>query len=526
MSNATPKVENKRGINPIWFFPVAAVSIGLWLLYTSIMARGSYITINFRNADGITPGKTTVIYKGTIVGRVKDTELNKDLSSVAVHIEMSPQMKNYLSKDTKFWLVSPTVNLSGISGLSTIISGKFINMFPVKGKAVKVFNAFEEPPRGLRKDGLYVKLHSKKLDSVSIGSPIYFNKVQVGEVTNFDLDMDGNGVEVTIFIEENYRNLLLTTSRFYNVSGFELDASLAGVKVQSDSLISIIKGGIAFVNHESEENKNNQKVTTNFEKKYTLYPSYAHTVPGKKIKVIFPLGSAVAKEKTPIKFRNINIGVVTGSEVDRNKAQLLVEATIKKEFENIIVKGAKFWEVKPKISLKGIDNLDAITGNYIAVDISRYNFKKSKPAGTFTALAQAPLKEVHNKYGTHLNLFSSRRNSLAKGQGVYYRGVQVGVITDVRLNTRAKNVITEIFINSPYHKLVKEETKFWNTSGVDVEFGLFSGAKISTQSIESILSGGVEFATPEKFSMRKKQYFQVHKKAQKEWLEWTPIINL
>lgn len=526
MSDGKPKIENKKGINPIWFFPVAAVSIGLWLLYTNIMARGSYITINFRNADGITPGKTTVIYKGTIVGRVKDTELNKDLKSVAVHIEMAKQMRQYLSKETKFWLVSPTVNLSGISGLGTIISGKYINMHPVKGKQIKIFNAFQEPPRTLRKDGIYVKLHSDKLDSVSIGSPIYFNKVQVGEVTNFDLNMDGSGVEITVFVEENYRNLVQTTSRFYNVSGFEVDAGLSGVKVNSDSLISIIKGGIAFVNHPPENGHKEEKLKENFEMKFRLYPSYAQTVPGKKIKINFPLGSAVAKEKTPIKFRNIEIGVVTGSTIDRNKAQLQVEAIIKKEFQNIIVRGAKFWEVKPKISLKGIDNLDALTGNYIAVDISRRHFKRAKDAGVFTALSQAPLKDAHNKFGTHLNLYSSRRNSLAKGQGVYYRGVQVGIITDVRLNTRAKNVITEIFINSPYNKLVKEETRFWNTSGVDVEFGLFSGAKISTQSLESILSGGVEFATPEKFSQRKKQYFKVHKKAKDEWLEWTPIINI
>ncbi|WP_412462533.1 intermembrane transport protein PqiB [Halobacteriovorax sp. RT-2-6] len=523
MSNAKPQVVNKKGINPIWFFPVAAVSIGIWLLYTNLMARGSYITINFRNADGIIPGKTTIIYKGTIVGRVKDTELNENLTSVAVHVEMNPRMREYLSKDTKFWLVSPTVNLSGISGLSTIISGKFINMHPAKGKFIRKFDALNETPRSLRKDGIYIKLNADKLGPISIGSPIYYNKIQVGEVTGYDLDMERDGVDITVFIEDRYQNLIHSTSRFYNVSGISVDASLAGVKVRTESLASLVRGGISFVNFESDDET---ILKENFEKSYKLYSSYEETIPGKEISIEFPLGSAVSKVKTPIKFRSIIIGYVTGSKVDRNKSTLTVQANIKKEFEKVVVKGAQFWEVKPKISLSGIESLDALTGNYIAVDISRSRYRKSKETDRFKALRQAPLKEVHNKYGQRLSLYSDRRNSLAKGQGVYYRGIQVGVITDVRLNTRAKNVIADIFVNSPYHRLLKEETKFWNVSGVDVEFGLFSGAKISTQSLETLLSGGVEFATPEKFSQRKKDYFRIHKKADKDWLEWKPIIEL
>lgn len=521
--NGKPQIVEKKGINPIWFFPVAAVSIGAWLLYSTIMARGSYITINFRNADGIIPGKTTVIYKGTIVGRVKDTALNKDLSSVAVHVEMSTQMKAYLSKETKFWLVSPTVNLSGISGLSTIISGKFINMYPVKGKMRRSFTAIEEIPRTLRQDGVYIKLNAKKLGSISAGSPVYYNKIQVGEVTSFDLDMSGDEVVITIFIEKNYQKLLHSNSRFYNVSGITFDASLSGLKVQSESLTSLIKGGIAFSNFETQDAKN---ITQNYEKSFKLYDSYAQTIPGKKIKITFPLGSAVSKKNTPIKFQNIEVGMVTDSKIERAKGLLIIDATIKKKYEDLVVKGANFWEVKPKLSLKGIKSVDALLGNYIALDISRRNYKNAKATDSFTALAQAPLDEVNNKYGQRMYLYSDRRNSLAKGQGVYYRGIQVGVITDVRLNSRSKNVISEIFINSPYDRLVKEETKFWNASGVDVEVGLFSGAKISTQSIETMLSGGVEFATPERFSKRKKEYFRIHKKADSNWLEWTPIIEL
>ena len=151
--------------------------------------------------------------------------------------------------------------------------------------------------------------------------------------------------------------------------------------------------------------------------------------------------------------------MVTGSKIDRNKGQVIIEATIKTQYQNLVVKGATFWEVKPSISLSGIESLDAITGNYIAVDISRRNFKKARPTDSFTARSVAPLKEVHNRYGQRLHLYSERRNSLAKGQGVYYRGVKVGVITDVRLNTRSKNVISEIFVNSPYNRLIKEETK-------------------------------------------------------------------
>ncbi len=521
--NTGPQVVEKRGMNPIWFFPVAAVSIGLWLIYQTIMARGSYITINFKNADGIIPGKTTVIYKGTIVGRVKDTELTQDLSTVAVRVEMSTQMKEFLSRETKFWLVSPTINLSGIKGLSTIISGKFINMYPVKGKLHKVFDAIETAPRSQREDGLYIKLKAPKLGSISIGSPIYFNKVQVGEITNYDLDMNGSGVEMTAFIEERYQSLLYTTSRFYNVSGIKVDASLAGLKVETESLTTIIKGGIAFTNYES--NDENQLTKEN-DKSFVLYPSQAHTIPGKDIYITFPLGSAVSSQRTPIKFKNIEIGVVKDSKIIREKNEVIVHATIKTEYESFVVKGAQFWEVKPKISLSGIESLDALTGNYIAVDISRRNFKKARPTDTFRALNQAPLKEVHNRYGTRLSLYSDRRNSLAKGQGVYYRGIQVGIITDVRLNTRAKNVIAEIFVNSPYNKLIKEETKFWNASGLDIEFGLFSGAKINAQSLETLLSGGVEFATPDNFSQRKKEYFKLHKKADDNWLEWKPIIEL
>ncbi|MEA3348582.1 MAG: MlaD family protein, partial [Pseudomonadota bacterium] len=204
---------------------------------------------------------------------------------------------------------------------------------------------------------------------------------------------------------------------------------------------------------------------------------------------------------------------------------VLCQTLINNRAAKLFTTGSKIWLVSPEVSLAGINNLDTmISGSYIALRPGN-----GDPIVEITALTKPPALEPKS-VGLNIVLEADRLGSLTKNSPLYYRQIKIGRITGAKLSPTAQKVLIHVNIAPPYDRLVYSNTKFWNSSGINVKAGLFSGVKITTESLETIMIGGVSLTTPEGETMGAKatdgHHFILHDEARKAWLEWQPAIPL
>jgi len=247
---AEPVIRQRGGFPLVWLIPLVAVAVAGWLLYQSIAETGPLATVSFKNASGVEAGKTRVRIKDVVVGMVETVSLSPDLSRVLVGIRMNPSSGRLLTSKANWWMVKPRITAREISGLSTLLSGTHIEMDPGNpktGKPQKKFTGREDPPLiGSDEPGSEFHLHAETLGSVGVGSPIYFRRIAVGYVTKTKLQDDGDAVDIDIFIQAPYDKQVRTNSHFWNASGVDIQVGADGFRLRSQSLTSILSGGIAF----------------------------------------------------------------------------------------------------------------------------------------------------------------------------------------------------------------------------------------------------------------------------------------
>jgi len=232
----------------VWVIPLVAALIGAWLAWKAISERGPVITLVFKSAEGLEPGKTAIKYRDVEVGKVADVALSEDRTSVVVTAEMRDGTEDWLVKDTRFWVVRPRVVAGNISGLGTLLSGSYIGMDVGSSSERKhKFRGLDVPPI-LTSDlqGRRFALKGEDLGSLDVGSPIYFRHIAVGKVLGFEMDPAGTGVTLQVFVEAPYDRFVTADTRFWHASGLDLTLDANGVKLDTESLMSIMLGGIAF----------------------------------------------------------------------------------------------------------------------------------------------------------------------------------------------------------------------------------------------------------------------------------------
>jgi len=240
--------KSRWSVQWIWLVPLIAALIGGWLMITSILNEGPVISIVFKSAEGLEAGKTKLKYKDVEIGQVTEVTLSADLKQVIATAELTKDFKAHLVRDTAFWLVTPRISGGNVSGLSTVLSGAFIGVAVGKSdQAQRSFNAMDVPPViQVDTPGREFVLRSNDLGSLSPGSPIFFRRVQVGQVVAFDLDKDGLGLTMRIFINAPYDAFVTENTRFWNAGGIDIKLSASGIEMETQSLASILLGGIAF----------------------------------------------------------------------------------------------------------------------------------------------------------------------------------------------------------------------------------------------------------------------------------------
>jgi paraquat-inducible protein B len=244
--DATPAPHGRRHASAVWLVPVFAAAIGIFLAVHALIERGPDIKITFATADGLEVGKTTIRYRSTTLGAVRKIELTRDRRGVVVTARMERTAAPLLVEGTRFWVVRPKVDLAGVSGLGTLLSGSYISLDPATSSSRRdTFVGLDEPPT-ITSDvpGKRFVLKGDDLGSLDVGSPVFLRRKRVGQVTSARLDPVG--VTVEIFIDAPYARYVATTSHFWHESGVDVALDARGLRVETQSLLSILVGGVAF----------------------------------------------------------------------------------------------------------------------------------------------------------------------------------------------------------------------------------------------------------------------------------------
>jgi paraquat-inducible protein B len=263
-----PKRERPRNWLPslVWLIPIVAAVVGLTLVVKIVLERGPLITISFVSAEGLEAGKTKVKYKDVDIGQVQSITLSKDRSHVVTTVQLTKEAESFTADDTRFWVVRPRVAASGISGLNTLFSGAYIGADAGKSEETKKsFAGLEQPPIITRDtSGKQFVLHANDLGSLDIGSPVFYRRIKVGQVAAYDLDQDGKGVTLRIFVNAPYDKFVSINTRFWHASGFDMQINASGFKLHTQSLATVVLGGIAFRPMDDVDNAAPARENTSF----------------------------------------------------------------------------------------------------------------------------------------------------------------------------------------------------------------------------------------------------------------------
>lgn len=325
--------EKSSSISAVWVIPFIAALIGGWLVFQSATEEKTIVEVTFKSASGLETGKSSVKLLNIKVGGVTDIKFADDLSSVVVTLELEGIDQNSITDKTRFWVVRPRVGAGGVSGLDTLLSGAYIDMDPGDGgKPVTKFTGLEEPDihqRGNR--GTRYLLKSTSLGSLSIGSPIKFRGIQVGEVTRYKLVEDHNYVEVEFFVAEPHDKYIKPNTRFWNISGIGVQLNSEGFQLDMDSVTSLMLGGIAF----STENGAEEVAPADARTVFNLYKTETAEIEetltlSAPMKLDFANGVRGLSKGASVEFKGLRIGTVTkvGVELSKNKKELLTFAII------------------------------------------------------------------------------------------------------------------------------------------------------------------------------------------------------
>ena len=403
-------VQTKKGISIVWVVPLVAILLGGFLAYKAITEKGPTITITFESAEGLEAGKTKIKYKDVEVGQVESIRLSDDLGQVIVTADLEKGGQRYLTENTRFWVVRTRIAAGKVSDLGTLFSGAYIGIDPGEpGKAARSFKGLEKPPIVTTDlPGRHFLLKAETLGSLDVGYPIHYRQIKVGRIIAYGLEKDGQAFGIKIFIHAPYHKYVRENTRFYNASGLDVSLDASGIKINTDSFVTLMIGGIAFENMKDSGPSPAAMEGDTFrlyERRENIYKkSYV-----KKTRWLLHFEDTVRglSVGAPVEFKGITIGKVVDLKLtfDYNKMDFLIPVVIELELERITTIGKeitdrrKIHEILTEKGLRAqLKQGNLLTGQrYIELDIHPDEpLQKVLYDGEYPELPtlQAPIEEI------------------------------------------------------------------------------------------------------------------------------------
>ena len=466
---------------------------------------------------------TRVIYRGEEIGAVHRVE--KQGSTQVSHIGILPQYQHILREGTRFWLAQAQLSLSGVTDTDALFGGDYITFDIGEGSEKSAFPLLTQAPaKPASANGLQLSLLSDHASVASPGSSISYRGIVVGQVDNVELDKSSDEIRLNITIDEDHKDLIKANTRFYNAGGITLAGGISDFVMKTESVDAILRGGISFYNP-----NNLSQATVKELANFQLFEHFAQAQnAGLAISIHFTDFSGL-KENTKLYYQEQEIGKVSRLIFNEDKIGVTAMVLLNDLGSKFAKQGSQFWLVEPEIGLVGAKHITAlIDGAFIAVQPNTE--KNSEQKVEFEALELAPtIKQL--PHGLNVKLTAQRLGSVRIGNPVLYRQVKVGEVIGIDLSKTADTVDVFINIAKRYAPLVNSGSKFWNTSGINIEASIFSGVNIDSESIETLIAGGIAFATPEYeeealTTQGSTMKFTLHQDPDSDWLEWQAKISL
>lgn len=495
--------------------------------------RSLYLTST--DISKVTEG-SPVSYKNIQVGEVVAITVEGNSGKLKTHIYLYEEYLHLLNRSSVFWLQSGVkVKASARTGLSvetgplaTMLFGSISFTTPQQEKAIQEGDSFPlysdygkatAVTPVLQQKGRLIQLIAEKSLSLSIGAPLLYKSVQIGEIRDFRLDKKGK-ILIDALVYKSFDKLVTDGSRFYYAGGVQVSAGLSGLDVHTDSLLAMAAGGISMVNIADAWPKEKGQP-------WQLYTDLneAKDADGFGVTVILS-DTAGLREQSPVIYKGISIGRVLSLKLDRKMKNVQARLRIQREARDLFREGTLLWVEGAEISMTEVKNPQALLfGAHLSLLPGN-----GKSLDNYIVLDRAPLGDIANAEGLGLVLETTHLGSISVGSPVYYREIKVGEVTGYELSPTFQKVQIFISIKSRFAPIVRENTHFWNISGARIEGGIFSGVTVQTGSLESMIKGGIAFATPDnkKASRRAKpgQLYILHETQEEEWLDWEPDVRI
>ena len=534
------KPRPTKGFGFFWLVPFAAVALTAYLFYQTIQQEGTDIEITFESAKGLVPDKTEIHYHGVKVGIVKHVRLSDDFQSVIVEAQLDRSANNLAREDAQFWIVHPQISLSGVSGLDTLISGNYIEVQTSgEGKLVTKFTGLTHPSgRDPSSPDLYLRLVSTKMPTVGADSPVLFRQMQVGQVDDLNYDLQKHQAVIDIHIFKEYAGLVRQETRFWNSSGLDVSMGLSGVTVRSGALDSVLFGSITLgitdsllaTSPPAPEGSEFQL----FDSVEQMISHEAQTINKADIGVGLVLSlkmdesQGIVPNATELRYRGLKVGEVVSVELAPDLNGVDVKVLVPPKFQGLAKANSRIVLVWPQIQIKAVSRIqlppDVVQGAYLRIEPG-----DGAPCTDF-AVTQTVDDTYHAMDGLHVILKARRVGKLTAGSPIYYRGVAVGQIEGSTLAQDGTTVQLHAVIGSEYAPLVRANTRFWNCSGISTSLSLLGGFQAKSESMTSVLEGGVAFATPDNAQMGPRSTsgatFDLADQSEDAWLKWQPNIPI
>jgi hypothetical protein len=235
-----------RRLSWFWLIPALALALAGWIGYQSWLERGYLIAIHFDEGHGLEPG-ADVRYRGITVGAVRSAELARDREGIRVIAALQPDASPLAVAGTRFWIVRPQLDLTGVAGVETLVGPRYIALSPGDGEPRRAFLGLTRPPivESFDPGDLEIILQAPERGGLTPGAPVLYREVPIGKVLSTGLSSDGGAVEARVHIQKAYTQLIRPQTRFWQIGGFQAQVGLKGLSLDVKSLKALLAGGVA-----------------------------------------------------------------------------------------------------------------------------------------------------------------------------------------------------------------------------------------------------------------------------------------
>ena len=508
--------HRRAGISWVWLFPILALLAAGTIFYRNWSQEGPTVYVQFASAPGIKPQKTLLYYRGVEAGMVTGIQFGKNLDNVLVKVTLRKNAESLAREGTLFWIDQPVFNLAKPSGIESLIEGNSLQARMGNGHPSYFFVGSDEiPVAPLEGEPLFLKLYANTIPTVETGSEVTYRGISIGLVRSKGVDQNGRPY-IEVGFAKHYVDLIRSNVRFWATPPWSMRVGAGVFQLDVPSLKNFLLGGISMDYPESDQGEPVPSGTA-----FQVFPSESSAMAvSDPVTLEFKNGQGLTQGMTQLRYLGLPVGIVEKAVPINGK--VVVTARIRPGYEFLRSIGSVFSIIRPVVEIPKVGGLETlISGIYIDCIPG----SGGAPAQRFKGTSQDEASVVDFEQGGFEVVLTTSSTRISTGTPVVYRGVRVGVITRKDLAKGGRGVNLTASIRSQYAELLKENTHFWNTSGVKISGGLIN-LSVQSATLEAKGLGGVEFSTPSGEaaggSVKEGHQYQLFDSPKRDWLQWAP----